>query len=65
MYVEGALFSVGDLHFSQGDGEITVCGAIEMPGYIDVGFDLIKGGVERYGLARANPHGNPSSSRAR
>ena len=59
VYVEGAMFSIGDLHFSQGDGEITFCGAIEMPGYIDLGFELIKGGVEKYGLARANPHGNP------
>jgi formamidase len=59
VYVEGALFSIGDLHFSQGDGEITFCGAIEMPGFIDLGFELIKGGVERYALARANPHGNP------
>jgi len=59
VYVSGGLFSIGDLHFAQGDGEITFCGAIEMPGYIDLGFDLIKGGVERYGLARANPHGNP------
>ncbi len=59
VYVEGALFSIGDLHFSQGDGEITFCGAIEMPGFIDIGFDLIKGGVAKYGLAAANPHGNP------
>ena len=28
--VPGAKFSVGDLHFSQGDGEISFCGAIEM-----------------------------------
>jgi len=59
VYVEDALFSIGDLHFSQGDGEITFCGAIEMPGYIDLGFDLIKGGVAKYGLDAANPHGNP------
>ena len=26
--------SVGDLHFSQGDGEITFCGAIEMAGWV-------------------------------
>ena len=26
IYVSGAKFSVGDLHFSQGDGEITFCG---------------------------------------
>lgn len=30
VYVEGAKLSVGDLHFSQGDGEITFCGGIEM-----------------------------------
>ncbi len=59
VYVDGARFSIGDLHFSQGDGEITFCGAIEMPGFIDLGFDLIKGGVAKYGLAAANPHGNP------
>jgi formamidase len=59
VYVKDALFSIGDLHFSQGDGEITFCGAIEMPGFIDLGFDLIKGGVEKYGLNAANPLGNP------
>lgn len=50
VYVEGAKLSLGDLHFSQGDGEITFCGAIEMGGYIDLGVDLIKGGVARYGM---------------
>ncbi len=59
VYVKDAMFSIGDLHFSQGDGEITFCGAIEMPGWIDLGFNLIKGGVERYGLAAATPYGNP------
>jgi len=34
VYVEGAGLSLGDLHFSQGDGEITFCGAIEMAGYV-------------------------------
>jgi formamidase len=42
---------VGDLHFSQGDGEITFCGAIEMGGFIDLGVDLIKGGMETYGVS--------------
>lgn len=32
VHVPGAKFSVGDLHFSQGDGEISFCGAIEMVG---------------------------------
>ncbi|MGD9991270.1 acetamidase/formamidase family protein, partial [Pseudonocardia sp.] len=40
VHVDGALFSGGDLHFSQGDGEITFCGAIEMGGFIDFHVDL-------------------------
>ncbi len=40
--VPGALFSVGDIHAAQGDGE--VCGtAIEAPAVIAAKFDLIKG----------------------
>jgi formamidase len=50
VYVEGAKLSMGDIHFSQGDGEISFCGAIEMSGYIDLHVDIIKGGVEKYGL---------------
>ncbi len=50
VYVDGANFSVGDLHFSQGDGEITFCGAIEMGGFIDLRLDIIKGGMETYGV---------------
>lgn len=53
VYVEGAKLSLGDLHFSQGDGEITFCGAIEMAGYIDLGVELIKGGMEKYSMTRA------------
>ena len=34
VYVKGAGLSMGDLHFSQGDGEITFCGAIEMAGWL-------------------------------
>ena len=41
--VEGALFSIGDLHFAQGDGE--VCGtAIEVAGAVTVRFTLHEGG---------------------
>jgi formamidase len=54
VHVPGALLSGGDLHFSQGDGEITFCGAIEMGGYIDFHVDLIKGGMEMYGVT-TNP----------
>jgi formamidase len=54
VHVPGALFSGGDLHFSQGDGEITFCGAIEMGGFIDFHLDLIKGGMATYGVS-TNP----------
>ena len=54
VHVSGAKLSGGDLHFSQGDGEITFCGAIEMGGFIDFGVDLIKGGMEKYGIT-TNP----------
>ncbi len=50
VYVEGAKLSMGDIHFSQGDGEISFCGAIEMSGYLDLHVDIIKGGVEKYSL---------------
>ena len=40
--VDGALFSIGDTHAAQGDGE--VCGtAIESPMEVTLGFDLIPG----------------------
>ncbi|BAZ43368.1 putative amidase [Chondrocystis sp. NIES-4102] len=50
VYVDGANLSMGDIHFSQGDGEISFCGAIEMSGYIDLHVDIIKGGVEKYSM---------------
>lgn len=50
VYVPGANLSVGDLHFSQGDGEISFCGAIEMAGWIDLHVDVINGGMARYGI---------------
>jgi formamidase len=53
VYVEGAKLSMGDIHFSQGDGEISFCGAIEMSGFIDLHVEIIKGGVEKY--AMVNP----------
>jgi formamidase len=51
VFVDGANLSVGDLHFSQGDGEITFCGGIEMGGFIDLRVDLIPGGMETYGVS--------------
>jgi formamidase len=58
VYVEGAGLSMGDLHFSQGDGEITFCGAIEMAGWTHLKVELIKGGVAKYGIR--NPIFKPS-----
>ncbi len=43
---------MGDLHFSQGDGEITFCGAIEMAGWLHLKVDIIKDGVSKYGIQR-------------
>ncbi|RJS60505.1 formamidase [Bacillus sp. PK3_68] len=54
VFVDGAKLSVGDLHFSQGDGEITFCGGIEMAGWIDLKVDVIKGGMEKYKI-KDNP----------
>jgi formamidase len=51
VFVDGANLSMGDLHFSQGDGEITFCGAIEMGGFMDLHVDLIKGGMQTYGVS--------------
>ena len=58
VYVAGAGLSVGDLHFSQGDGEITFCGAIEMAGWVHMKVSLIKGGMAKYGIK--NPIFKPS-----
>jgi formamidase len=58
VYVKDGGLSMGDLHFSQGDGEITFCGAIEMAGYLDIKVSLIKEGVKKYGIK--NPIFQPS-----
>jgi formamidase len=58
VYVKDGGLSMGDLHFSQGDGEITFCGAIEMAGYLDIRVNIIKDGVKKYGIL--NPIFEPS-----
>lgn len=58
VYVKGGGLSMGDLHFSQGDGEITFCGAIEMAGWIHIRVNLIKDGVKKYAVK--NPIFQPS-----
>lgn len=50
VFMPGANLTVGDLHFSQGDGEMSFCGAIEMAGIITLKCSVIKGGVEKFGL---------------
>jgi acetamidase/formamidase len=42
VWADGGLFSVGDLHAAQGDGEVCVT-AIECPGTVTVRIGLIKG----------------------
>ncbi|WP_394740510.1 formamidase [Natronococcus roseus] len=50
VYVEGAKLSMGDMHASQGDGEISFCGGIEMAGYADLRVDVVKDGMEKHGV---------------
>ncbi|XWS45167.1 hypothetical protein CRYUN_Cryun15aG0113200 [Craigia yunnanensis] len=48
VFVEGANLSTGDMHFSQGDGEVSFCGAIEMSGFIELKCEIIRGGMKEY-----------------
>lgn len=52
MFVPGALYSVGDLQYSQGDGRITPLDGIKVSGWIDPSIELIPDGVRRYGISR-------------
>lgn len=49
VFVDGALFSAGDYHFAEGDGEVT-WNAIEMDGAGWFKFDVIRDGMARYGV---------------
>lgn len=40
--------STGDMHFSQGDGEVSFCGAIEMSGFLELKCEIIRGGMKEY-----------------
>ena len=44
MYIPGAKLSIGDLHFSEADGEPTT--AIEMAGIVTLRVNVIKRGVQ-------------------
>ncbi|KAH7416226.1 hypothetical protein KP509_14G081500 [Ceratopteris richardii] len=48
VFIEGANLSMGDMHFSQGDGEVAFCGAIEMSGFLELKCSIIRGGMEKY-----------------
>ncbi|KAF8404903.1 hypothetical protein HHK36_009798 [Tetracentron sinense] len=48
VFVDGANFSTGDMHFSQGDGEVSFCGAIEMSGFLELKCEIIRGGMKQY-----------------
>ncbi|MGE0680251.1 MAG: acetamidase/formamidase family protein [Candidatus Binatia bacterium] len=49
VYVPGALFSVGDAHFAQGDGES--CGtAVEMGATCYCSFNILKGAAKKYNI---------------
>lgn len=49
VYVPGALFSVGDAHFAQGDGES--CGtAVEMSATCYCSFNILKGAATKFGV---------------
>ena len=57
VWTEGALFSTGDGHFAQGDGE--ACGtAIETTATLHVRFDLIKAGGSDRGIRDVTLYGN-------
>jgi formamidase len=48
VFVEGANLSMGDMHFSQGDGEVSFCGAIEMSGFLVLKTSIIRNGMAEY-----------------
>lgn len=58
VYVKHGGLSMGDLHFSQGDGEISFCGAVEMAGWIHIKVSVIKDGMAKYAVK--NPIFQPS-----
>jgi acetamidase/formamidase len=41
VWVDGGMFSVGDIHAAQGDGEVCVT-AIECPGQVTLRFNILK-----------------------
>ena len=57
VWVDGALFSVGDGHGAQGDGEVCVT-AVEMQAQVTARFDLLRGrGLAEPQLRTGGPSG--------
>jgi len=48
VFIEGANLSLGDMHFSQGDGEVSFCGAIEMAGFAVMKCTIFRNGMKQY-----------------
>ena len=55
VFVDGANLSMGDMHFSQGDGEVSFCGAIEMSGFLELRCTVIKGGMKMLPVVGPSP----------
>ena len=55
VFVEGALFSAGDCHAAQGDGEVTGA-AVECAAKAELTFNLIKGTNEKFPRAETLSH---------
>jgi formamidase len=55
VFVDGANLSMGDMHFSQGDGEVSFCGAIEMSGFLDLKCTIIQGGMKMLPVVGPSP----------
>ena len=55
VFVEGANLSMGDMHFSQGDGEVSFCGAIEMAGFLELKCTVIKDGMKLLPVVGPSP----------
>lgn len=55
VFVPGANLSMGDMHFSQGDGEVSFCGAIEMSGFLELKCSVIKGGMKMLPVVGPSP----------
>jgi len=55
VFIKGANLSMGDMHFSQGDGEVSFCGAIEMSGFAEMKGTVIKGGMKMLPVVGPSP----------